>query len=173
MKFTVLNRKVHSWGSIIIAIPLLLVIGSGILLVLKKDISWIQPPAEKGKGKTPMISFEQILKSANSAKEAGIVSWDDIHKLDIQPSKGIVKVIGENNYEVQIDLETAEVLSIAFRRSDIIEHLHDGTFFHDKVKYLVTLPTGVILFVLLVSGVVLFFQPYYVRYKRNKKKSLT
>ena len=170
MKITVLNRKVHYWGSIIITIPLLLVIGTGILLLLKKDISWIQPPTIKGTGKVPSIGFDQLYHSAKKVKGAGINSWGDISRIDIQPSKGLAKITTLNHFEVQIDLKTAEVLQAAYRRSDLIESLHDGTFFHDNAKYLVSLPTAIILFVLLVTGVVLFIQPYYVKYNRNKKR---
>ena len=172
MKLNVLNRKVHYWGSIIISIPLLLVIATGILLLLKKDAAWIQPQSVNGTNSDlPEITFLQLMDAAKSVKEAQITSWEDIRRIDIQPGKGMAKVVSTNNYEVQVDTETGQVLQIAYRRSDIIESLHDGTYFHDSVKYLVSLPTGVILLVLLVSGVVLFFQPYWVKAKRKKRMS--
>lgn len=170
MKFTILNRKVHYWGSIIITIPLLIVIASGILLLLKKDAAWIQPPTTKGiSDAVPQLSFQQLVNSAGSIKEAQIYSWDDIKRIDIQPGKGMAKVMSVNNYEVQVDTKTGKVLQVAYRRSDLIESLHDGTYFHDSVKYLVSLPTGIILFILLISGVVLFMQPYLVKAKRKKR----
>lgn len=171
MKITILNRKVHYWGSIIIAIPLLIVIASGILLLLKKDWNWIQPPTVKGiTNDIPKISFNQIISSVKSVKEAQVSSWDDIKRIDIQPGKGMAKVISNNNYEVQIDTQNGEVLQVAYRRSDIIESLHDGTYWHESLKYLVSLPTGVVLFVLLISGVVLFFQPIWVNARRKKRR---
>lgn len=172
MKISVLNRKVHYWGSIIIVLPLLLIIGSGILLLLKKDISWIQPTTINGRGTIPAIGFDQLFKTVSTVKEARILSWNDITRIDIQPSKGLAKVTSGNNYEIQVDTETGNIMQVAFRRSDIIESLHDGTFFHDSAKYLVSLPTAVILFVLLISGVVLFFQPFYVKRMRKRKKML-
>ena len=170
MKFTILNRKVHYWGSIIITIPLLLVIGSGILLLLKKDADWIQPQTIEGSSNDiPSISFLQLVKSAANVKEARISAWEDIKRIDIQPGKGMAKVISNNNYEIQVDTYTGQVLQVAYRRSDIIESLHDGTYFHDSVKYLVGLPSGIILFVLLISGVILFIQPYLIKAKRKRK----
>jgi len=169
MKITVLNRKVHYWGSIIITIPLLLIIGSGILLLLKKDINWIQPATIKGVGTVPAIRFEQLFESVSKVKDAEISSWKDIKRIDIQPSKGLAKVTSANNYEIQVDVETGDVLQYAYRRSDLIEALHDGTFFHDNAKYFMSLPTAVILLALLITGVVLFFQPYYVRSGRKRK----
>jgi uncharacterized iron-regulated membrane protein len=170
MKFTILNRKIHYWGSIIITIPLLVVIGSGILLLLKKDAKWIQPQTIEGSsGDIPEISFLQLVESASNVKEAGISSWEDIKRIDIQPGKGMAKVISNTNYEIQVDTGTGEILQVAYRRSDLIESLHDGTYFHDSVKYLVSLPSGIILFILLVSGVILFMQPYAVKAKRKRK----
>jgi len=172
MKFTILNRKIHYWGSIVITIPLLIVITSGILLLLKKDAAWIQPPSAKGiSDAVPQISFQQLVNSAGSIKEAQISSWNDIKRIDVQPGKGMAKVVSANNYEVQVDTKTGKVLQVAYRRSDLIESLHDGTYFHDSAKYLVSLPTGIVLFVLLISGVVLFLQPFWVKAKRKKRLS--
>lgn len=170
MKFTILNRKVHYWGSIIITLPLLLVIASGILLLLKKDSGWIQPATVNGVSKdVPEVSFAQLINSVKGVKEAQVFSWDDIKRIDIQPGKGMAKITSVNNYEVQVDTKTGEVLQVAYRRSDVIESLHDGTYFHESVKYLVSLPTGIILFVLLISGVVLFVQPFWVKARRRKR----
>jgi len=172
MKFTILNRKVHYWGSIIITIPLLLLIGTGILLLLKKDATWIQPQTIEGSsGGLPAISFARLVEAAINVEEANISAWEDIKRIDIQPGKGMAKVISNNNHEIQVDTRTGEILQVAYRRSDIIESLHDGTYFHDSVKYLVSLPTGVILFLLLISGVILFLQPYWVKAKRRRKLS--
>ena len=46
----------------------------------------------------------------------------------------MVKVQCKNRYEVQIDTETAEILHVAFRRSDLIESIHDGSYFNDHFK---------------------------------------
>ena len=170
MKFTILNRKVHYWGSIAITIPLLIVISTGILLLLKKDARWIQPSSVNGVSKAiPAIGFPKILSSAKGVKPALISNWTDIKRIDIQPGKGMAKIISNNNYEIQIDTYNGKVLQVAYRRSDFIESLHDGTWFHENAKYLVSLPTGVILFVLLISGLILFIQPILVKAKRKAR----
>jgi hypothetical protein len=86
--------------------------------------------------------------------------------LDVRPGKGVVKVRCKNRYEVQIDAETAEILQVAFRRSDLIESIHDGSFFNEHFKLWVFLPAGIVLALLLVTGVHLFFLPYLARRKR-------
>ena len=81
---------------------------------------------------------------------------------------GIVKVRAENRWEVQVDAVTGEVLQVAYRRSDLIESLHDGSFFHDMVKLWVFLPCALLLLGLWVSGIYLFVLPYQTRRKRRK-----
>ena len=110
----------------------------------------------RGKGNAPSVSFEQILKTASAVEQAEIDTWDDINRLDVRPSKGIVKVRAENGWEIQVDTETGDVLQVAYRRSDLIESLHDGSAFGDHVKNWIFLPSGLVLFVMLLTGVYLF-----------------
>lgn len=117
MKPAKLNRISHRWGSIAIAVPLLVVIATGLLLMLKKEVAWIQPPTQKGSTKQLELTFGQILDSAKSVQEAEIEGWEDIDRIDVRPSKGLLKVQGINSWEIQIDAVTGEVLQTAYRRS--------------------------------------------------------
>ncbi len=168
INWRVWNRKCHRWGAILIAIPFLLVIVTGILLQLKKELSWVQPPTQRGQGKTPTISLDKILEAASSRSEAEVKSWEDIERVDIQPSRGVAKVQARSRWEIQVDLKTGEVLQVAYRRSDIIESLHDGSWFHDRAKVWVFLPVAVIVLGLWFTGIYLFFLPYRVRWNRRK-----
>lgn len=171
MKPARFNRVLHRWASVLVALPLLLVIGTAVLLLLKKDISWIQPPTQRGSTKELWIDFERVLAIAKTVPEAGIEAWDDIDRLDVRPSKGMLKVRANNRWEIQLDAATGEVLQVAYRRSDLIESLHDGSFFHDKVKLFVFLPSAVVLFLLWVTGIYLFALPHLAR--RNGRRAAT
>ena len=153
------SRKLHRWGAIAAAAPILLIICTGLLLQLKKQVTWVQPPTQRGTGTEPGIGFDAILKAAAAVPEAEIGSWGDVLRLDIQPPRGLVKVHARNHWEVQVDLGTGAVLQSRYRRSDLIESLHDGSFFHDKAKLLVFLPCGVLLLGLWVTGVYLWALP--------------
>ena len=59
---------------------------------------------------------------------------------------------------------------MAYRRSDLIETIHDGTFFAEPVKLFLFLPAGLVLFVLWCSGLYMFFWPYYKRRQRRRNK---
>ena len=171
MKLSKLNRLFHRWGSIIISAPVLLVIISGIILLLKKESAWIQPPTQSGSSKELVVSFDDILEKARSVPEAEIESWDDIVRIDVRPSKGMLKVRATNGWEIQLDSKTGEVLQVAYRRTDLIESLHDGTFFHDQAKLWLFLPSAVILLGLWLTGIYLFLLPSITRKKRRLKKS--
>ncbi|MAW59383.1 MAG: hypothetical protein CMJ94_00960 [Planctomycetes bacterium] len=168
MKASVLNRKLHRWGSILTALPLLVVIITGIILQLKKDWSWVQPPTAKSADPALELSFDEILASASGVPEAEIGSWEDVDRLDVRPDKGVVKVRANNRYEVQIDTKSGEILHVAYRRSDLIESLHDGSWFSDGAKLWIFLPTAIILFGLWVTGIYLWFLPHLVRRRKRK-----
>lgn len=168
-KRKVLNRKIHNWASILIGLPFLLLLITGILLLLKKDVAWVQPPTKQGNGTIPAISFAELLSSVQQVEKLEVKSWEDITRIDIQPDKGMAKVSTKKSYEVQIDLENAKVLQVAYRRSDLIESLHDGSFFHKKAKYFYSMPMAIVLLLSLVTGIILFIQPYRVQKKRKKK----
>lgn len=162
-------RKIHKWGSIIIAIPFLVVLVTGLVLQLKKEVAWIQPSTQKGITTVPSISFDEILSISKTVVEAEITTWDDIDRLDVRPGKGVVKIRANNHWEIQIDTETGAILQTEYRRSDIIEAMHDGSWFHDAAKLWVFLPNGVIVTILWITGIYLFFVPI-LNKRRNRKR---
>ena len=169
LNWRVAMRKGHRWGAIAIAIPFVVVIVSGILLQLKKEISWVQPPSQRGTGKVPAISFDAILEAARSRPEAEIQDWNDVDRVDVQPGRGLAKVTSKTRWEVQVDLKTGGVLQVAYRRSDLIESLHDGSWFHDAAKLYIFLPVAIVVLGLWVSGIYLFALPIAIRWRKPKR----
>ena len=161
-------RKLHRWGAILIALPFLVVISTGLLLQLKKEWAWVQPPAGRGEGDKPEIVFDAILETVKSVPEAEVQSWHDVDRLDVRPSKGYVKVQANNRWEVQVDLKTGKVLQVAYRRSDLLESVHDGSWFHENVKLGIFLPSAIVVFGLWLTGIYLFVLPHWVKWRRKK-----
>lgn len=172
MKPQVLLRQIHHWGSLAIMLQMGLVIGAGLLLMLKKEISWIQPPTEKGveREAVPEMAINELFAIAEGIPELAITDWSELSRVDVKPGKGSVKFVAENNWEAQIDTQTGEVLQVTFRRSDIIESLHDGSFFADWVKLYIFFPSGIVLMVLWGTGIYLFFLPHWKRRQKRLKK---
>ena len=167
MSAATLNRKLHRWGVVIAFAPLIVVVLTGLLLLFKKEADWIQPPTARGEGGEPAVTFDRILEATRSVPEAEVASWDDIDRLDVRPGKGIVKVRGRNQIEVQVDTTSGEVLQVAVRRSDLIESIHDGSWFHDRAKLWVFFPSACVLLGLWITGVYLWLLPHL---KRRAKK---
>jgi len=141
-----LNRRLHRVGALVSALPVLIIVVSGLFLQLKKDWAFVQPPTAHGSSAELQVDWDTILASAASVEEAGIKTWDDVDRLDVR---------------------TGEVLQASYRRSDLIESIHDGSFFADGVKLWVFLPAAVVLLGLWVSGVYLWLLPHLVRRQRR------
>lgn len=168
MSLNVANRKVHYWASFIIALPMLIMIGTGLLLQLKKQWTWVQPAELRGTGSSPAIDFDGILASVKSVPDLGVTSWADVNRLDVRMSRGLVKAWLNSGWEVQVDLGTGRVLQTAYRRSDLIESIHDGSFFAgDWTKLGVFLPTGLVVLLLWASGLWMFWVPFAAKRRRR------
>jgi len=174
MKISRLIRDIHHWGSPILMLPLGVIIIAGLLLMLKKDVDWIQPPTQRSEIEVagpPETSFTQLYEVAAAIPELEISDWTEFDRIDVRSDRGVVKFIAPNRWEAQIDLVTLEVLSLEYRRSDLFEQIHDGSFFSDWVKTFIFLPVGFVLLFLWGTGIYLFFEPYYKRWQRNKKRA--
>lgn len=167
-----LLRLVHYWLSLAVFIPCGIMFFAGIFLMLKKEIDWIQPPTQRGSlvHDMPNISYAQILTAAQSRPQAGIIVWADIDKIDIRPAKGIAKVISKTGWEVQIDTDNGQVLSANYRRSDVIESIHDGSYFAGWTKLYVFLPVGILLIIMWGTGIYLFIITETQKIKKRRKQ---
>jgi uncharacterized iron-regulated membrane protein len=174
MKTQTLLRKIHHWGSFLIALPLIIMIGAGVLLMIKKEVEWIQPSSLKGieRQAVPMASMQELFDAALTVEKASFTNWEQLKRADLKPGKGIIKFVSETNWEVQVDTHTSEVLQVAQRRSDVIEAIHDGSYFADWVKLGIFLPAGVGLFVLWITGIYLFVTIELKKIK-NRRRSKT
>ena len=168
MKLQVVGRRIHYWLASAVAIPALVIFGSGVLLQVKKQVRWVQPAEQRGTGGAPAIAFDQVLAVARTVPEAGIQSWDDVDRIDVRPSRGLLKLTSKSRWELQIDTGTGALLQSAYRRSDLIESIHDGSFFHPLAKLGLFLPVGISLVVMLATGIYLFWLPLHVKARRRR-----
>ncbi|MGZ5190911.1 MAG: hypothetical protein ACXWCZ_07800, partial [Flavisolibacter sp.] len=159
--------------AIVLFIFFLLISVSGILLGIKKQ-SGLLAPTQKGASAdlNSWLPIDLLHKKANrflldSVSEKLDTSLD---RIDIRPEKGIAKFIYKNHYfGLQLDCTTGELLSIEQRKSDFIENLHDGSIVDRllgtgegfKVGY--TLIMGISLFMLILSGLWLWYGPKRIR----------
>lgn len=168
VSFRKYSRSIHLWLSLVIFIPVIIVIASGLLLQVKKEFDWIQPPTQKAQNSRPTLSFDNVLNAVRQVPQANLNDWNDIDRLDVRPAKGIIKVRGKNHWEVQLNAQTGDVLQVAYRRTDTIEAIHDGSWFFDGAKLWLFLPAAILLFVLWVTGIVMLITTLKSKYRKNK-----
>ena len=163
----------HKWTGLILGLVFLMTAVTGLLLLLKKDYDWIQPPTQVGApgGIESFISNQELFTIVFSLDHPEFQTLDDIDRVDFRPNKRVFKVRSATFHEIQVDAVTGEVMSQAYRRSDLLESIHDGSFiaewFHDWA-----MPVEAIgLAFLVCSGVWLWLEPKYRRRRRLKRNS--
>ena len=170
MSPNLLIRRLHYWASITIALPASILLATGVLLQLKKHWSWVQPHEQRGTGTVPAHSLESVMASVATVPGLAGAGWDDVNRIDVRPSRGLAKVWLKSGWEVQVDLGSGAVLQNAYRRSDLIESLHDGSFFGGTwTKLGVFLPTGILLLFMWGSGLWLFFTTILAKRRRAER----
>ncbi len=163
-------RKWHRWISIVITLPFLITLITGITLATRGFNTWVQPnhPPIKSELKA---SFSDILESARSIPEAQIKTWADVSQIDIRPDAGNIRVRSkQTQWEIQIDGQTAKVVGHGIRRFSWLVAIHEGAYFGPIVRYGIFFPSALGVFFLLLSGIILYLKPYL---KRRKKGNLS
>lgn len=169
------SRKLHKLLGTSLSALLFISALSGILLALKKDVAIIQPPTQKGLSKQldtwlPLSQLDSIASTALHSKYPEQVD-NVVDRLDVRPSKGVVKVLFEKGYwEVQVDGANGHVLSIAKRHSDWIEALHDGSIISDFFKLISMNVLGFGVLFLILTGLWLWYGPKRFRWLKRKRR---
>jgi uncharacterized iron-regulated membrane protein len=164
-----MNRRLHRWGAVAVSLPFLLVLATGLLLQVKKQVPWVQPPEQRTEAPAPVVSWERILEVARSIPEAGIEGWHDIDRVDMRPGKGMAKVLSNSRWELQLDIETGEVLQSSYRRTDVIEDLHTGAWFSDATKLWFFFPAALIVTGLWGTGIYMALVHYRATTRRRRE----
>lgn len=143
---------------------------TGVLLGWKKNVPLLQPTTPMGTSAqlTEWIPLAEVAKFAILAVNSTTGRENTIDRMDVRPDKGVIKVLFKEGYwEAQVDGKTGNVLSVARRHSDWIEHVHDGSIISEIVKLIYTNIIGVGLITLAGSGLWLWYGPKIIR--KNKK----
>ncbi|MEZ4985311.1 MAG: PepSY-associated TM helix domain-containing protein [Saprospiraceae bacterium] len=166
-------RKIHRWTGASLFVLFVFISITGLLLGWKKETAWLLPATQKGvaaRDATRWLSLDTLQQQAVAALQEAMPDVDAaIDRIDVRPDKGIAKFTFQAHYhEVQLDMATGQVLSIALRRSDWLEQVHDGSIMDRQLglsffKLLYTSVSGVALLVFTVTGFWLWYGPKRMR----------
>lgn len=164
-------RKVHYWTSLPLFLTIFVIATTGILLSLKKDFDSLQPPTQVGTGignlQRPVADLVAAVGTVPGHEQS---TWRDVDRIDIRPGDGIAKVILHSRTEVQVDVATGRVVSVAYRTSDWLETIHDFSFLGGWSKYVFSTGTGLLLIGMASTGVYLFLLPMLARRRKRRAR---
>ena len=163
-------RLIHYWASLFLVVTTVVVAVTGILLTLKKDFDTLQPPvAQSSASGLSNIRVNALLADIRTQPGHERITWREVDRIDIEPADGIAKVILVSRTEFQVDLHTGEVLQTGYRTSDLLESIHDFSFVGGFGKYVFSLPTGIALLVMWLTGTYMFVLPFWVRRRKRRR----
>lgn len=55
MSANLLVRRLHYWATAFVSLPMLVVIVTGVLLQVKKQVPWVQPPERRGSDRKSVV----------------------------------------------------------------------------------------------------------------------
>ncbi len=150
-------RKQHRVVAIVITLPLIVISLSGIVLQLRNQFETIQPKAVSAEltSGASFVTFERIIQDHGG---------DNIDQIILRPGKKNLSLRMKDGMEVQIHPQTGEVMKKAMRMTNLLIDIHQGTWLGAFGQYVLHLPTGLGLFFLIISGIVIY--PF------KKRKSL-
>ena len=167
-------RKWHRWIGTVIAVLVILSAVTGLLLSYKKQFDYLQPGTQKGKTTDSghWLSLDSLMAlSENYIIEQGLDHGDlSIDRIDVRPDKGIAKIRYEQDWEIQMDLESGAVYSYAKRNADWIERIHDGSIISEGFKLVSMNVLSIGLLIMVGSGLWLWYGPKKIRIMKRSEK---
>jgi hypothetical protein len=179
-----LFRKIHRQTAVFLFIAFFIMAGTGLLLGWKKNSGEIiLAKTESGTSKDlgQWLSLDSLHNTAiNYLKDSVSANLSpEIDRIDVRPDKGVVKVTFVNHYKgLQIDGATGRVLKVEQRRSDLIEHIHDGTIVdrwlnieNGWFKLIYTSIMGIALILFTITGFWIWWGPKQLHQLKEKNRS--
>ena len=169
-------RKIHRVTGALLFVFFFIVAITGLLLGWKKhSAGLILADTQSGtssdlKTWLPMDSLQLLAVQFLHQNVSPSLS-DEIDRIDVRPGKGVVKFSFKNHYwGLQLDGATGKLLQVEQRRSDFIEHIHDGSIIDNLLntsaglfKLFYTTVMGLALILFTVTGFWLWYGPKRMR----------
>jgi len=173
-------RKVHRTTGALLFAFFFIVAVTGLLLGWKKHSGGMILPKSYTGSSTDLkewLSVDSLHKIACGILRDSVSAAlsTDLERIDIRKDKGMVKfVFVDHFWGIQLDGATGKLLHIERRRSDFIEHIHDGSILdrylgtgNQQIKVAYTSVMGLALLTFTITGFWLWYGPK--RMRRNQR----
>ena len=165
----------HKWTGIVLSIAFTCTAVTGFMLLFKKKVDWLQPPTQTDiAGDTAdFITMQQMFDIVWEQEHADFTSLADIDRVDFRPNDRVFKVRSKHhNAELQVGAISGGVLSVSQRTSDLVENIHDGSFFAGWVHSWIMPLAAIGLLFMIFSGLWLWIEPT-IRKRRRKRRLIS
>jgi uncharacterized iron-regulated membrane protein len=179
-------RKVHRFTGASLFFLFVFISVTGLLLGWKKHSSGIIQPESYNGTSTELADWLHIdsLHSIACMILHDSISSDlslGLDRIDLRKDKGMVNFIFEDqNWSIQLDGSTGELLHMQRRWSDLIENIHDGSILDDylrtsneQIKVIYTSLTGLALLLFTITGFWLWYGPKRMRKLASKRENIS
>lgn len=167
-----LFRKIHRLTAVFLFAAFFIMAITGLLLGWKKNSGEIiLAKTETGTSKdlTQWLPLDNLQNAAIAYLHDSVSAAlsTEIDRIDVRPDKGVVKFTFAHHYKgLQVDGATGRILKVEQRRSDLIEHIHDGTIVDRLIgtkngifKLIYTSVMGLALLLFTVTGFWIWWAP--------------
>ncbi len=94
-----------------------------------------------------------------------------VDRLELHLSKNVYKVTSKEGYhEVQVDVASGKILSVGTRNDQLLEDIHDLSYFNPAFRIWVLPVIATLLFALGTTGLYIYFNPIVRRIQFNRSK---
>ena len=174
--------RYHFWLALIVMVPWLIVIASGLVMQLRDQVPGITNALERGVSTTPTLSYPRVLEVARTIPELGVEGWSNIWRVYTYPSAGVIQIRTKRGVEAQLDASTGDVLLVATREKDFWEDLHEGIIGRHHLRsgkvfesnlnlsLVLFLPVHLCALALWVLGAIYFVRTHLLRGRRETRR---
>ncbi len=168
------TRSLHRWIGFLASLFLALISVTGFFLAMKDRFAFMRPPVQEAvklESAEQILPVARILEVAFGAGHPELSEIKEVDRVDYRPGDNVFKVVSKDGYrEIQVDGTTGTIVSDAFRNDQLMEDIHDMSFFADAAHGYLLPIVAVGLLLLSLSGIFIFFTPIYRRWKFRHKK---
>lgn len=170
-------RSLHRWIGFIACLFLAIISVTGFFLAMKDRFAFMRPPVQEAvplDRAEDILPVAEILRIAFNAGHPELSEVKEVDRVDYRPKDNVFKVVSKDGYrEIQVDGSKGTIVSNAFRNDQLMEDIHDMSFFADAAHGYLLPTVAVFLCLLSITGVIIFLTPIVRRWKFKRKGTVS